>query len=66
MIPHNEHIMLKYAKAQEAERLADVNAWRAPEARGAQVRGLGRQILRVATALSVIAGSVLALAWMLT
>jgi hypothetical protein len=65
MIPHNEHIMLKYAKAHEAERLAEVNAWQAPEARAAQVQLTRRRALRLATAMSAIASAALALAWML-
>jgi hypothetical protein len=66
MIPHNEHILMKYAKAHEAERLAEANAWQAPEARAAQEGVAPRRLLRVATALSAVAGAALALAWMLT
>jgi hypothetical protein len=65
MIQHNEHIMYKYAKAHEAEQLAEANAWQAPVARAAEVRTARRVALRVATALSAVAGTVLALAWML-
>jgi len=57
--------MFKYAKAKEAERLAEANAWQAPEARAAQAQGARRLVLRVAIAVSAVAAAALGLAWML-
>jgi hypothetical protein len=57
---------MKFAKAQEAERLAEAYARQAPEARAAQLGVARLQVLRVATGFSALAGAAVALVWMLS
>jgi hypothetical protein len=71
MIPHNEHIMYKFAQAEHAAKIADAEPLPEPWAslstgvRPSQIRAARRLVLRGVVALGLLAGGVLAAAWVL-